>query len=50
LFEDVAFGGQYKNNFDLNKAPNEDESYMSVCGEVPEVMQSRRVKNLRQKS
>ncbi|AES75992.1 hypothetical protein MTR_6g068840 [Medicago truncatula] len=49
VFEDLAFGGQYKNNFDLNKAPNEDGSSMSVCGEVPEVMQSGRVKNLRQK-
>jgi hypothetical protein len=48
VFEDVAFGGQYKNNFDLNKAPIEDGSSMSVC-EVPEVMQSGRVKNLRQK-
>ncbi|AES74805.1 hypothetical protein MTR_6g013320 [Medicago truncatula] len=49
VFEDVAFGGHYKNNFDLNKAPNEDGSSMSVCGEVLEVLQSRRVKNLRQK-
>jgi hypothetical protein len=49
VLEDVAFGGQYKNNFDFNKAPNEDGSSISVCGEVPGVMQSGRVKNLRQK-
>ncbi|AES94873.1 hypothetical protein MTR_5g019370 [Medicago truncatula] len=49
VFEDVAFGEQYKNNFDLNKAPNEDGSYVSDCGEAQEVMQSGRVKNLRKK-
>ncbi|KAL6530851.1 hypothetical protein OROGR_014711 [Orobanche gracilis] len=32
-FEDVAFAGQYKNNFDLNKAPNEDGSSVNVGGE-----------------
>lgn len=49
MFEDVAYEGQCKNNFDLNQALNEDESSLSVFGEVPEVMQSGRVKNLRQK-
>jgi len=50
VFEDVAFEGQYNNNFDVNKVPNEDRSFVSVCGEVQVVMQFGRVKNLRQKN
>jgi len=47
VFEDVAFARRYKNKFDLNEVPNEDESSMNVCGEVEETTKSNRVKSKR---